>query len=94
MVGPKYRFATTAARLAYVFDTNDIGSEATSWDGGAVVSDTCTGTAVATVQTNTATIAAADVPDSPKRVTIMLTPAAHTTDTMNLFGAKLIYYRK
>lgn len=65
----------------------------TSWDSGTVVVDTCTGAATATVATYSATIAAADVPDTASRLTLELTPAAHTTDTMILLAAKLRYYR-
>ncbi len=65
----------------------------TSWDDGAVVSDTATGAASTTAGSAIATIAAADVPAGASRVTIMLTPAAHTTDTMLLRRARLKYYR-
>lgn len=66
----------------------------TSWDGGDQVSDTATGAKSTTPAVVVTTIAAADVPDSARRVTIALTPAAHTTDTMTLFGATLRYSRK
>ncbi len=66
----------------------------TSWDSGTVVVDTCTGLASTTVTTAAATIAAADVPDSPTRLTLMLTPAAHATDTMSLFAVKIRYFKK
>lgn len=65
----------------------------TSWNGGTIVSDTATGAALASQQSTTATIAAADVPASAVRVTITLTPATHGTDTMLLYGAQLRYYR-
>lgn len=61
----------------------------TSWDGGAVVADTATGAASTTPGTATATIAAADVPNKPFRVTLMLTPAAHTTDVVSLLGVRM-----
>jgi hypothetical protein len=66
----------------------------TSWNGGTNVSDTATGAASTTAATATATIAAADVPAGSNRVTIALTPATHGTDAMNLFRARLRYYRK
>jgi len=65
----------------------------TSWDSGTVASDTCTGAATVTVATYSATIAAADVPNSASRLTLMLTPATHATDTMILHAARLRYYR-
>lgn len=67
----------------------------TGWDGAAIVSDTATGSASTTAAVITATVAAADVPDSPRRLTIMLTPVAHTTDTKLLHGGiKVRYFRK
>jgi hypothetical protein len=66
----------------------------TSWDGGTIVADTATGAASVTPATATATVAAADVPAGANRVTVMLTPASHTTDTMLLFRVRLRYYRK
>ncbi len=65
----------------------------TGWDGGALVSDTITGAASTTEAAYTATIAAADVPDSPSRLTLILTPAAHTTDTMSLFSVRVEYHK-
>lgn len=65
----------------------------TSWDDGALVSDTATGAASVTAGPAIATIAAADVPAGANRVTIMLTPAAHTTDTMLLRRTRVKYYR-
>ncbi len=64
----------------------------TSWDSGTVVVDTCTGLASATVATAVATIAAADIPDTATRLTLMLTPATHATDTMSLFAVRLRYF--
>ncbi len=66
----------------------------TSWDGGAVVSDTATdGSPATTIHKITATIAAGDIPDTASIVTIMLTPAAHAADTVQLVGARLNYKR-
>lgn len=64
----------------------------TSWDGAAQVTDTATGTASATSQNISATIAAADVPDSPRRLTIQIVPAAHTTDTMAISAVRIRHY--
>lgn len=66
----------------------------TSWDKGTQVADTATGSASATFHTATATIAAADIPDSPTCVTIQLVPAAHTTDAILLGAVRLNYKRK
>lgn len=66
----------------------------TGWDGGALVSDTATGVASISAHTATATIAAADVPAAAKVLTLMLTPAAHSTDVMTLYGVKIRYYRE
>lgn len=65
----------------------------TSWDGGAVVSDTANDAATksATVHKITATIAAADIPDAAHRLTLMLTPAAHATNTTQLVAARLLW---
>lgn len=63
----------------------------TGWDGGALVSDTADDSATksATKHKITATIAAADIPNSAQFVTIILTPAAHASDTIQLHGARL-----
>lgn len=67
----------------------------TSWNGGTLVSDTCTdGALSATVHKTSCTISAADIPDSPSYVTLMLTPAAHTTNAINLFSARILYVSK
>lgn len=66
----------------------------TSWDGGAKVSDTATGTAVATLQTATATIAAADIPAGAVSLTLGITPGAHTTDIWDVYAVRLKYKRK
>jgi hypothetical protein len=62
---------------------------ASSWDGGATVSDTAIGLASATSHRLTATIAASDIPDGASFVTLLLTPAAHATDTMQLQAARV-----
>jgi len=67
----------------------------TGWDGAALVSDTATDAAAsATLRTITATIAAADVPDAPNNLTLILTPAAHTTDATVLAGCKIRYAKQ
>lgn len=67
----------------------------TSWDGGAKVSDAATDASPsATPKTVTATVAAADVPNAARRVTITLIPAAHATDTIQLLGVRVLYKGK
>lgn len=66
----------------------------TGWDGAALVSDTATdGAASATKHTITATIAAADIPDSARNLTLILTPAAHAADAIQLAGVCVVYER-
>lgn len=65
---------------------------ASSWDGGATVSDTATdGAKSATMHKITATIDKADIPDGASFVTLLLTPAAHTTNAVQLHGVRLLY---
>jgi hypothetical protein len=66
---------------------------ATSWDGGATVSDSAsdTSTKSATLHKITARIAAADIPDAASFVTLLLTPAAHATNAIQLHAARLTY---
>lgn len=67
----------------------------TSWDGGAVVSDTATDTTPAvTIHKISATIAAADIPDSPSLLTLMLTPGTHANDPTQLVAARITYQKK
>ena len=63
------------------------------WDGGALVLDTADDTATKSAVTHriTATLAAADVPDTADFVTLILTPAAHATDTIQLLAIKVRY---
>lgn len=67
----------------------------TGWDGGALVSDTADDSATlsATKHTITATIAAADIPNSARNLTLMLTPATHASDAIQLCGVTIIYER-
>jgi hypothetical protein len=69
-------------------------SVATSWDGGANVTDTATGQASATTHKITAVIDKADIPDKPSYVSIALTPAAHGTDAIVLKSARLRYFKR
>lgn len=67
----------------------------TGWDDGALVSDTATdGTPAVTLHKVTATVAAADVPDAPSVMTLMLTPGVHANDPVSLLGARILYRRK
>jgi hypothetical protein len=65
----------------------------TSWDGGASVADAADDSATksATVHTVNVTIAAADVPDTAKSVTIILTPPAHATNAIVMRSSALIF---
>lgn len=66
-------------------------------DGGTETSYTADDTATlsATLHTITATLLAADVPDSVKKMSIRITPsAAHATDTYILQRARLKYVKK
>lgn len=66
----------------------------TTWQGGTLVADTLAGSASATLHTATATVAAADVADSPETVTIKITPAAHSNDAFQLESLRIRYVRK
>ena len=67
----------------------------TGWDGGALVSDTATdATPAITLHTITATVAAADVPASPKVLTCMLTLGTHANDPVQLLGIRIRYFPK
>lgn len=68
----------------------------TGWDGGALVSDAVDDSATKSATTHkvTATIAAADVPDTAAFLTLVLTPPTHATDAIQLLGARLLYKRK
>lgn len=65
----------------------------TGYDGAALVSDSADDAATksATRHTISATIAAADVPDGAKQMTLMLTPAAHATNAIQLLGCRVSY---
>jgi hypothetical protein len=66
----------------------------TGWDAGALVTDTATdAVASATLRKLTATIAAADIPNTARLLSLYLTPAAHTTDATVLRGACINYKR-
>lgn len=68
---------------------------ATSWNGGATVTDTATDSSKsATRHVITARISAADIPAGATSVTLLLTPAAHATNTIQLCGARLRYAPK
>lgn len=76
-------------------DAATIGVE-TGWDGNALVSDSAddSGTKSATAHTISATIANADIATGAERVTVILTPPTHATDTIQLHSARLKYTRK
>jgi hypothetical protein len=66
----------------------------TSWDSGALVTDTATGNASATYADITATVAAADIPDAPRLLSFQLTPTAHATDAKLLRRVDINYKKK
>lgn len=63
----------------------------TTWNSGSTVTDTIDDSATKSATTHkvTATIAAADVPNSAQYVSIILTPPAHATNVIHLHGARL-----
>ncbi len=69
---------------------------ATTWDDGSEIADTAAEVGKsATVHTNSATIAAADIPDNPKHLSVRFTPAAaHAANTYILQGFRILYYPK
>lgn len=68
----------------------------TGWDGGTLVSDSASDSATKaiTVHRITAVIAAADIPDNAKNLTLVLTLGAHTTDVVMLQGVAVSYVAK
>lgn len=65
----------------------------TYWNSGTVLTASCVGAATTTVTTATATFLTANLPTAATRLTLALTPAAHTTDTMSLFNVRMRYFR-
>ena len=67
----------------------------TSWDGEATVSTTLTdGAKSATFHKITATIPASSLPANPSSVSVMLTPAAHTTNGIQLQSFRMLFIPK
>jgi hypothetical protein len=66
---------------------------ASAWNGGASVTDTASDAATlsATVHKITATISAADIPDTASYVSFSFTPGAHATDTIVLRAIRISY---
>jgi hypothetical protein len=71
-------------------------SVATSWDGGATVTDSASdaNTKSATTHKISAVISAADIPDSASSLTLMLTPGAHTTNAIQLTNVRVSHLPK
>lgn len=68
----------------------------TGWDGGALVSDSASdaGTKSATLHKITATVAAADIPNTARLLTLALTPTnAHATDGYAILGCAVNFSR-
>lgn len=68
----------------------------TGWDGGALVSDSADDSATksGTLHKITATVAAADIPDTARLLTLALTPTnAHATNAYQLLGVGINFTR-
>lgn len=65
----------------------------TGFDGAALVSQSADDAATksATSHTIIATVTAANVPDGARQMTLVLTPPAHATDTIQLLGCRVSY---
>lgn len=76
--------------------TNAVGFTVdTFWDEGDTKVVDTTGTNQTTTQAEvTATIAAADIPSGARKLTIGLTPVAHTTDTLAMNNCYLTYTKR
>lgn len=83
-------------RIASGGTTNAVGFTVDSfWDeGDTKVVDTSETNQTTTVAEKTATIAAADMPDTAQTCTIGLTPVAHTTDVLAMTAAWIEYTKK
>jgi len=65
---------------------------ASSWNAGATVTDTATdGAKSATTHKISCEIDAADIPDGATHLTLLLTPAAHTTNAIQLENVRVGY---
>jgi hypothetical protein len=76
---------------------NDLAATVlTSWNGGSQVSDSAAaaGGTFTTLHAITATVAAADVPDTPLTLSIQIVPGSHTTDAWYVYGVRVRYKRK
>lgn len=62
-------------------------------EGDTLVSDVVSDEATSTVANATATIAAADVPDTATTLSIEITPPAHTNDTLTIYATWITYTR-
>jgi hypothetical protein len=70
-------------------------SVVSAWDGGALVTDTATDAVVSADKKKiTATIAAADVPNTPDKLFLKLIPAAHAVDTISFYGGRVRFVRR
>ena len=66
-----------------------------NWNGGVNVTDTTDSPAGGTAATvYTATVAAADIPDTPLTVSVTITPPAHGSDALLLYGVRIRYSRR
>lgn len=89
------RDATILVRAASGGTSNACSSSILqSWDEATQVTDAVTGAAATAVANYTGTIAAADMPDAPKTLTLQYVPGTHGTDTHILKRLALRYLRK
>lgn len=66
-----------------------------TWDNGTQVTDTATdSTPAETYHQVRATIAAADIPNAARTLSLQLVPAAHANDPTRLSGLRLVYVSK
>jgi hypothetical protein len=66
-------------------------SVVSNFDDGANVTDSVTATNGATVHTASATIAASDVADTPRTMSLTIAPPTHDTDAVYLYGVRVRY---
>lgn len=67
------------------------GSVITNWGDGANITDAIVASNSSNIHIATATVAAADVNDTPYTMSLTIIPPAHATDTIYLYGARVRY---
>jgi len=75
-------------------DDWDATTVVTNWNGGVNVTDATDSPAGGTTATvYSATVAAADIPDTPLSLSVTITPPAHAADALLLLGVRVRYVR-